>query len=86
MTFGVRGGRQACAKFIDSLKLVTHVANVGDVRTLVIHPATTTHSQLSDAQLAQAGITAETIRLSVGLEDVKDIIADMEQAISCTKK
>ena len=86
MTFGVRGGRQACAKFIDSLKLVTHVANVGDVRTLVIHPATTTHSQLSDAQLAQTGITAETIRLSVGLEDVKDIIADMEQAISCTKK
>lgn len=86
MTFGVKGGRAACAKFIDSLKLITHVANVGDVRTLVIHPATTTHSQLSDEQLAQAGITAETIRLSVGLEDVTDIIADIEQAIACTKQ
>lgn len=86
LTFGVKGGRTACAKFIDSLRLVTHVANVGDVRTLVIHPATTTHSQLSDEQLAQAGITAETIRLSVGLEDVADIIADIEQAIACTKQ
>lgn len=82
MTFGVKGGRTACAKFIDSLKLAVHVANVGDVRTLVIHPATTTHSQLSDEQLEQAGITAETIRLSVGLEDAKDIIADIDQAIA----
>lgn len=86
MTFGIKGGRKACTKFIDSLRLVSHVANVGDVRTLVIHPATTTHSQLNDEQLAQAGITAETIRLSVGLEDVKDIIADIEQAIACAKQ
>lgn len=86
LTFGVKGGRAACARFIDSLGLVTHVANVGDVRTLVIHPATTTHSQLSDEQLAQAGITAETIRLSVGLEDVNDIIADIDQAIARAKE
>lgn len=86
MTFGVKGGREACAKFIDSLKLATHVANVGDVRTLVIHPATTTHSQLSDEQLKQSGITPETIRLSVGLEDVVDIIADLAQAIEQSKQ
>jgi O-acetylhomoserine (thiol)-lyase len=81
-TFGVKGGREAGAKFIDSLKLFSHVANVGDVRSLVIHPATTTHSQLSDEQLVASGITAETVRLSVGLEDVKDLIHDLEQALS----
>jgi O-acetylhomoserine (thiol)-lyase len=80
-TFGIKGGRAAGAKFIDSLKLFSHVANVGDVRSLVIHPATTTHSQLSDEQLAASGITAETVRLSVGLEDVKDLIYDLEQAL-----
>jgi O-acetylhomoserine (thiol)-lyase len=80
-TFGVKGGRAMGAKFIDSLKLFSHVANVGDVRSLVIHPATTTHSQLSDEQLAASGITAETVRLSVGLEDVKDLIYDLEQAL-----
>lgn len=81
-TFGLCGGREAGAKFIDSLKLFGHVANVGDVRSLVIHPATTTHSQLSDQQLSQSGITAETIRLSIGIEDVNDLIADLEQAIA----
>ena len=65
-----------------SLKLFGHVANVGDVRSLVIHPATTTHSQLSDEQLEESGITAETIRLSIGIEDVEDLIADLEQAIA----
>ena len=81
-TFGLKGGRETGAKFIDSLRLFTHVANVGDVRSLVIHPATTTHSQLSDEQLAESGITPETIRLSIGLEDPKDLIADLEQAIN----
>lgn len=80
-TFGLKGSRETGAKFIDSLKLFGNVANVGDVRSLVIHPATTTHSQLSDEQLRGAGITAQTIRLSVGLEDLEDLIADLSQAI-----
>lgn len=84
-TFGLRGGRETGAKFIDSLKLFSHVANVGDVRSLVIHPATTTHSQLNDEQLAASGITPETVRLSVGLEDADDLIADLEQAIRASK-
>lgn len=85
-TFGLKGGREAGAKFVDSLKLFLHVANVGDVRSMVIHPATTTHSQLTDEQLVQSGITPETIRVSVGLEDAKDLIADFEQAIGAARK
>lgn len=80
-TFGLKGGREAGAKFIDSLKLIANVANVGDVRSLVIHPATTTHSQLSDEQLKAVDISADTVRLSIGLEDANDLIADLEQAI-----
>lgn len=85
-TFGLKGGREVGAKFIDSLKLFSHVANVGDVRSLVIHPATTTHSQLSDQQLIESGITPETIRLSIGIEDADDLIADLRQAIDCAVK
>ena len=81
-TFEIEGDRATGARFIDSLELFSHVANVGDVRSLVIHPATTTHSQLSDEQLAGAGITSQTIRLSIGIEDPRDLIADLEQAIS----
>ncbi len=80
-TFGLKGGREAGVGFIDSLRLVGNVANVGDVRTLVIHPASTTHSQLSDEQLREVGISPDTVRLSIGLEDVNDIIADLEAAI-----
>ena len=80
-TFELKGGRTAGAKFMDSLKLLKIVANVGDVRSMVIHPATTTHSQLSAEQLKQAGISENTVRLSVGLEDKAHIIADIEQAI-----
>lgn len=80
-TFGVKGGREEGAKFIDSLKMLMNVANVGDTRSMVIHPATTTHSQLSDEQLQKSGITAQTIRISVGIEDVEDIIADLDQAL-----
>lgn len=80
-TFGIRGGRKAGGRFIDSLELIANVANVGDSKTQVIHPATTTHSQLSVEQLAASGITDETIRLSVGIENIEDIIADLEQAI-----
>jgi O-acetylhomoserine (thiol)-lyase len=80
-TFELAGGREAGGKFIDSLKLISHVANVGDVRTLVVHPATTTHSQLNEEQLKAAGIGPGTVRLSVGLEDIADILGDLEQAI-----
>ncbi len=80
-TFGIKGSRETGAKFIDSLEMILHVANVGDVRSLVIHPATTTHSQLNDEQLAMSGITPQTIRLSIGIEDVEDIIADLDRAI-----
>ena len=80
-TFGLKGGREAGRTFIDSLQLLKHVANVGDVRSLVIHPATTTHSQLSAEQLRAAGISEDTVRLSIGLEDIDDILADLDQAI-----
>ena len=80
-TFGVKGGREEGAKFIDSLRLLMNVANVGDTRSMVIHPATTTHSQLTDEQLRQSGISSQTIRISVGIEDVEDITADLDQAL-----
>lgn len=83
-TFELKGGREAGRKFMDSLKLLKIVANVGDVRSMVIHPATTTHSQLSSEQLRAAGITENTVRLSIGLEDKQDIIADLEQAIKAS--
>ena len=80
-SFGVNGGRAAGEKFVESVELLSHLANVGDARTLVIHPASTTHAQLSDAQLAAAGVGPDLIRLSVGLEDVEDILWDLDQAL-----
>ena len=79
--FGIQGGKDAGERFIDSVKLLSHLANIGDAKTLVIHPATTTHSQLSPAELAETGATEDYIRLSVGLEDVEDITADIDQAL-----
>lgn len=79
--FGVKGGRDASAKFIDNVKLLSHLANLGDTKTLVIHPGSTTHQQLSDEELLSVGITPDFIRLSVGIEDVEDIKADMDQAL-----
>ena len=84
-TFGLKGGRERGAKLIDSLELILHVTNVGDSRTLISHPASTTHSQLSDEQLAESGITPETVRLSVGREDPADLIADLDRAIAAAK-
>lgn len=86
MTFGLKGTRETGAKFIDSLQLLMNVANVGDSRSMVIHPATTTHSQLSDEQLVRSGISPQTIRLSVGLEDVADILDDLDAAIAAAQK
>jgi len=83
--FGVRGGREAGAKFINSLQLVSHLANVGDTRTLAIHPASTTHAQLSPEEQLHAGVTPDFIRLSVGIEDVEDILWDLDQALQKTE-
>ncbi|MDQ0270592.1 O-acetylhomoserine aminocarboxypropyltransferase/cysteine synthase family protein [Cytobacillus purgationiresistens] len=80
-TFGIKGGLESAKTFINSLKLLSHLANVGDAKTLIIHPASTTHARLSPDQQLEAGITPELIRLSVGLEDVKDIVADIEQSL-----
>lgn len=79
-TFGIKGGREAGIKFIDSLELVSLLANVGDAKSLVIHPASTTHSQLNEEELKVAGVTEDTIRLSIGLENSEDIIGDLDQA------
>jgi O-acetylhomoserine (thiol)-lyase len=79
--FGIKGGLIAGRKFIESVKLCSHLANVLDARTLVIHPATTTHQQLSPEELLHAGVTPDLIRISVGIEDVKDIIEDLDQAL-----
>ena len=76
------GSKEAGAKFIDNLKLLYHVANIGDARSLAIHPASTTHSQLNDKQLADAGVTPGYVRLSIGIEHPDDIIADIEQALA----
>ena len=81
-TFGLNGGRKAGQRFIESLQLISHLANVGDARTLVIHPASTTHQQLSDQQLEAAGVGPDMIRLSVGLEDLEDILWDLDQALN----
>ena len=84
-TFEIKGGEKAAWQFIDALKIFTLLANVADVKSLVIHPATTTHSQLSSEELAQQHITPATIRLSVGVEHIDDIIADLEQAFNAIK-
>ncbi|MGQ7867105.1 homocysteine synthase [Bacillus sp. FSL M8-0277] len=81
LTFGIKGGREAGKKLIDSVKLFSHLANVGDSKSLIIHPASTTHQQLSEAEQKATGVTPELIRLSVGTEAIEDIIADLEQAI-----
>lgn len=81
VNFGIKGGREAGRKVIDSVNLWSHVANVGDAKSLIIHPASTTHQQLNEEELKASGVTEELIRLSVGLENAEDLIADLEQAI-----
>ncbi|HWE87388.1 MAG TPA: homocysteine synthase [Terracidiphilus sp.] len=81
ITFGIKGGYEAGKKFIDSLELFSLVANIGDAKSLVIHPASTTHQQLSEEEQRATGVTPELVRLSIGIEDVRDIIADIDQAI-----
>lgn len=86
ISFGVKGGREAATKFMDSLALAGIVTHVADCRTCVLHPASTTHRQLTDEQLAEAGVKSDLVRLSVGIEDVDDIIADLEQALCAAVK
>jgi O-acetylhomoserine (thiol)-lyase len=81
-SFGVKGGRDAGRTFIESVDLASHLANIGDAKTLVIHPASTTHAQLSEQQLVDAGVLAGLVRISVGIEDVDDIIYDLDQALA----
>jgi O-acetylhomoserine (thiol)-lyase len=82
VTFGIKGGREAGQRFIESLELFSHLANIGDAKSLAIHNASTTHSQLNEEELEAAGVTQDTVRLSVGIEHIEDILADLEQALA----
>ncbi|MDJ0354897.1 O-acetylhomoserine aminocarboxypropyltransferase/cysteine synthase [Paenarthrobacter sp. PH39-S1] len=84
-SFGVKGGREAGKRFIEALQLASHLANVGDSRTLVIHPGSTTHQQLSAEKLAAAGVPEDLVRISVGLEDLEDILWDLDQALAASR-
>ena len=81
-TFGLKGGYDAGVRLVSNVKLFSHLANIGDTRSLIIHPASTTHRQLTDAQKIQAGAGPDVVRLSIGLEDKDDIIADLEQGLA----
>jgi O-acetylhomoserine (thiol)-lyase len=82
VVFGIEGGLKAGSKFVDSLKLFSHLANVGDAKSLVIHPSSTTHSQLSEDQQKAGGLTPDLVRLSIGIEHIDDIVEDLEQAFA----
>ena len=86
MSFGIRGGLQAGRRFIEKLQLVSHLANVGDAKSLVIHPASTTHQQLSDEEKRSCGITDDLVRLSVGIEEIEDIVWDLDQALNSARQ
>jgi O-acetylhomoserine (thiol)-lyase len=81
-----RGGREVGQKFIESLQLASHLANIGDAKTLVIHPASTTHAQLTEQQLVDAGVLPGLVRISVGIEDPEDIVDDLDQALTAATK
>ena len=85
-TFGIRGGREAGRKFIEALELFSHLANVGDAKSLVIHPASTTHQQMEAAALEQAGSSEDMVRLSVGLEDPADLTDDLSRALKASQR
>ena len=85
LSFGLKGGRDAGAKFIDALQLILRLVNIGDTKSLACHPATTTHRQLSGAELEKAGVSLDMVRLSIGIEHIDDILADLDQALESTK-
>ena len=82
VVFGVKGGRAAGQKFIESLELFSHLANVGDAKSLALHPASTTHSQLSEEQQIASGVAPDLVRLSIGIEGIDDILADLERGLA----
>ena len=84
LSFGIKGGREAGAKFIDALQMIYRLVNIGDAKSLACHPATTTHRQLNDEELRSAGVSEDLVRLSIGIEHIDDIIADIEQALNAT--
>ena len=86
LTFGIRGGLDAGVAFIEGVELFSHLANVGDAKSLVIHPASTTHQQMSRAELDEAGVSEDMVRLSVGLEDPGDLLADLDRALKRSQK
>jgi O-acetylhomoserine (thiol)-lyase len=85
-TFGIKGGREAGRRFIEAVKVHSHLANVGDAKSLVIHPGSTTHQQLTDEEQVASGISPDMIRISVGLEDLDDILWDLDQALTASQK
>jgi O-acetylhomoserine (thiol)-lyase len=85
LSFGIPGGREAGARFIDALKLITRLVNIGDAKSLACHPATTTHRQLNEQELAAAGVSEDMVRLSVGLEHIDDLLADLDQALQASR-
>ena len=86
LTFGVRGGKNSAAKLIDSVQLFSHLANIGDSKSLIIHPASTTHQQLSKDEQKASGVTPELIRLSVGTEAIDDLLEDLDYALKASQK
>jgi len=81
LSFGIKGGKQAGAQFIDALQMILRLVNIGDAKSLACHPATTTHRQLGPKELATAGVTEDLVRISVGIEHIDDIVADIDQAL-----
>ncbi|MBO9642299.1 MAG: O-acetylhomoserine aminocarboxypropyltransferase/cysteine synthase, partial [Pseudacidovorax sp.] len=86
LTFGIQGGRAGGERFLDALQLFTRLVNIGDVRSLATHPASTTHRQLSPEELARAGVTEDTVRLSIGIEHIDDLRADLDQALAAASR
>ena len=86
VVFGIKGGYEAAVKFIDNIKLFSHLVNVGDVKSLVAHPASTTHSQLSEEELKKGGISKNFIRLSIGIEHIDDILYYLDEALTIANK
>jgi O-acetylhomoserine (thiol)-lyase len=85
LAFGIKGGYPAAVKFYDALKLITRLVNLGDAKSLACHPASTTHRQMSQEEQRRAGVKPEMIRLSIGIEHIDDIVADLDQALAATK-
>jgi O-acetylhomoserine (thiol)-lyase len=85
LSFGITGGKEAGGRFIDALDLVVRLVNIGDAKSLACHPATTTHRQLNPQELARAGVSEDLVRLSIGIEHIDDIIADLDQALAASR-